>query len=462
MFFERKLYQDLIEWSKSSNQVLYLEGPRQVGKTELLKKLGREQFSICIHFDLRTNGTSDKLEALLETYTDKFGHAGFSEEKAPIWEAVFKELAPIYTNNEQTLVIFDEIQQSPAIYNSIRDIRRSLKSKLAVSGSYLGIAKQSDEYWEPAGDLYYAELASLSFVEFLKANNIWDKYDLIETFDWAKMTDVEQTTCEQVRNLYRIYCQIGGYPESVREWVRSQNIDSCKNITSNLLRALYRESNAYFGDVVGHGLWSRTLERVASHMVTKTGDLDITVAKDEFRNDDSKGLKIRRKDKVNALKWLEDCKIVGIAQVYDELGRVATPGNKSLFFFRDMGIMSQLCEKSTALLPSDLDGMMSENFVYLHLLDMAEKHFMESDVCSFSGSWGQIDFVMHTKERVRLGIEVKHSRGTTKTGDKALADGKIDYLIKVQDTYGSVSGKQATIPIFMLDKLHLNICFQAL
>ena len=74
---------------------------------------------------------------------------------------------------------------------------------------------------------------------------------------------------------------------------------------------------------------------------------------------------------------------------------------------------------------------------------------------SFSGSWGQIDFVMHNKDRYRFGIEVKHSSGTTKTGDKAFKSGNIDYLIRVQDTYGSVSEKQATIPIFMLDKLFI-------
>ena len=40
MFFERDLYAALAEWARKSNQALYLEGPRQVGKTELLKKLG--------------------------------------------------------------------------------------------------------------------------------------------------------------------------------------------------------------------------------------------------------------------------------------------------------------------------------------------------------------------------------------------------------------------------------------
>jgi predicted AAA+ superfamily ATPase len=107
-----------------------------------------------------------------------------------------------------------------------------------------------------------------------------------------------------------------------------------------------------------------------------------------------------------------------------------------------------------SVLPSDLAGMYAENFVYLHLLEETGKLFIEKDVCSFNGVWGQIDFVMHSKERRRYGIEVKYGSGGTKSGDKALANGKIDYLVRVQDTYGSVSDNQATLPIFMLDKLH--------
>jgi len=150
---------------------------------------------------------------------------------------------------------------------------------------------------------------------------------------------------------------------------------------------------------VGTSLWSRTLERVASHMVAKSGDLDTSIAKEDFRGDDSLGTGIKRKDKVNALKWLEDCKIVGMAQVYGELNHVAVVGNKALYYFRDMGIMRQLCESSMAILPSDLDGMAAENFAYLSLMAQPEL-FAETMVHSYSGSLGQIDFVMHTKERV--------------------------------------------------------------
>jgi len=451
VFFERELYDDLIKWVQKSRHALYLEGPRQVGKTELLQKLGREHFKTCVYIDIKRY--AEKFCALMEYHEEKFGRSAFPEEMGPVWEGVFRDFGPTYTNDPDTLVILDEIQESPKVYNSIRYIRRGLKSKLAVSGSYLGITTQNKEYWHSAGDIATFELSSLSFREFIKANGLWDEYDKIQTIDMTNMTEPEQAICEQVRELYKIYCQIGGYPDVVQEWIYSKDIDSSKEVVSRILNSLYNESSSYFGDVVGGSLWAHTLELVASHIVTKSGDLDIKIAKEGFRGDDSKGLEVHRKDKVNALKWLDDCKIVGMVHVYNEIGRVVEPGIKLQFFFRDMGIMAMICGKSRIILPSDFNGMIAENFAYLHLRDSTKTYFDDNSINSFNGSWGQIDFIMHSKDLRRFGIEVKHGSGGTKSGDKALADGKIDYLIRVQDTYGSIQDKQATVPIFMLDKL---------
>ena len=451
MFFERELYPQLISWAQKSRHALYLEGPRQVGKTELLKKLGKEHFDICVYIDVRIDG--DKFESLMDYHMEKFGRSTFPEEMGEVWEGVLREFAPEYINSNRTLVILDEIQESPKIHNEIRYLRRGLKSKLAVSGSYLGITTQSKEYWHAAGDLVHAELASLSFREFLKANGAWDKYDKIITFDLARMTDAEQEICEQVRELYRIYCQIGGYPDVVQEWVISRDVESCKQVVVEILRLLYKESSNYFGEVIGTTLWASTLGRVTEDIVSKSGDLDTKIAKEFFRSEDSQGLSIRRKDKVNALKWLMDCGIIGMVLVYSEMNSTCTLGNKFQFYLRDMGILTRLVVLSTNIPDSNVAGMMAENFTFMQLRNMLEKEFIGANVHTFNGAWGQIDFIMHNRDRRRFGIEVKHGSGNTKSGDKALADGKIDFLIRVQDTYGSIDEKQATIPIFMLDKL---------
>ena len=454
MFFERYIYQTLVKWATDfSDLALYLSGPRQVGKTSILNKLGAEHFETYVYINLRGDEDRIKFEAVYQHHKEKHGYAKQDEAYAPMWEDILKECDPAYTNDKKTLVVIDEIQESTIAYGGIRQIRRGLSSCLAVTGSYLGIISNYKGYNIPAGDLHTAEMSSLTFKEFLKANDIWESYLSIKTFDWAQMTVEEQTICESVRELYHTYCQIGGYPEVVRRWVSSRNIDFCKMLAAELLQAFYGESSAYFGEIVGRTLWMNTLQKVASHMVTKSGDLDITIAKETFRDSSTEGLGVRRKDKINALKWLDECCIIGVVSVYDKLEKVASISNRLLFYFRDMGLLTQLCEASMQVLPSDLAGMYAENFVYLHLLEEAGHLFMEKEVYSFNGTWGQIDFVMHNRERKRYGIEVKFGKGETKSADTALREGKIDFLIRIQDTYGSIQDKQATIPIFMLDKL---------
>jgi len=453
-FFERDIYQNLVKWATDfSDLALYLNGPRQVGKTSILNKLGAEQFETYVYINLRGDEDRTKFETIYQRNKEKHGYAKQDEAYAPMWEDIFKECDPAYTNDKKTLVVIDEIQESTIAYGGIRQIRRGLSSCLAVTGSYLGIISNFKGYNIPAGDLYTVEMSSLTFMEFLKANNVWEGYISIETFDWAQMTEAEQIISESIRELYRVYCQIGGYPEVVRRWVSSKDIGFCKLLTAELLQAFYRESSAYFGEIVGRTLWMSTLQKVAAHMVTKSGDLDITIAKETFRDNNTEGLGVRRRDKINALKWLDECCIIGIVSVYDKLEKVASISNKLLFYFRDMGLLTQLCEASMQILPSDLAGMYAENFVYLHLLEEVGQMFIEKDVHSFKDSRWQIDFVMHDKQRKRYGIEVKFGKGETMSADTALHEGRIDFLIRVQDTYGSISENQATVPIFMLDKM---------
>ena len=65
MFFERERYPDLVKWAQTSRHALYLEGPRQVGKSTILQKLGREHFKNCVYsiFYRKQSKTADLIFA---------------------------------------------------------------------------------------------------------------------------------------------------------------------------------------------------------------------------------------------------------------------------------------------------------------------------------------------------------------------------------------------------------------
>ena len=53
MELRRNIYQKLIEWKKEdSGQVLEIKGARQVGKTYILKKFGRENFRKMVYISM--------------------------------------------------------------------------------------------------------------------------------------------------------------------------------------------------------------------------------------------------------------------------------------------------------------------------------------------------------------------------------------------------------------------------
>ena len=50
---KRKVYDDILEWNKSSeNKVLLIDGPRQVGKSFIIREFGKNNFQNYIEINL--------------------------------------------------------------------------------------------------------------------------------------------------------------------------------------------------------------------------------------------------------------------------------------------------------------------------------------------------------------------------------------------------------------------------
>ena len=54
----------------------------------------------------------------------------------PVYELI-RRTSPDFDDSPDTIVIIDEIQESAAIYNRIREFTRRLKSDFIITGSYL-------------------------------------------------------------------------------------------------------------------------------------------------------------------------------------------------------------------------------------------------------------------------------------------------------------------------------------
>jgi len=163
---KRTIYNKLLSWKAQTRRAtLELSGARQVGKTYIVNKFADEQYAHKIYINmLELSG-----ELFLENYYElkKIMKNG-THIANPIHELI-KLYCPDFQDSKDTIIIIDEIQESPDIYNRIREFTRELNSDFIITGSYLGRILNK-EFKYSAGDMVSLEINTLSFEEFLTAN----------------------------------------------------------------------------------------------------------------------------------------------------------------------------------------------------------------------------------------------------------------------------------------------------
>ena len=430
--FERDIYSHLLKWAESSGQGLFLRGPRQVGKTSILQKLGKEKcFSGTLYIDLRNPEIKEWFDKVngLSTWRERF--IKFARET--------NAHAPIDTNGK-FLVILDEIQESPRMFNSIRDIVREKTLKLAVTGSYLGItefenrySEQGQSYFMPVGDVEVFMMGSLSYKEAVKA---------------AKTIIPELSKKE----IFQRYFNYGGYPEVVKKWCQSKEWSIIKIPLDNIYKMLEAEARRYILEPLTQQTWDRMFISVAQQIIKK-GDI---LQSAEFSEEITYKLRVssiegtHREAKINMMSWMLSCDLLWFGEVTHNLSNLADI-NKKNYFVSDQGLLylalsNSLILSSMPLSKGDISGALAENFVALGIreyrlpLSYAKK------------SSEEIDFLLKETEDVKPdAIEVKFTNGETASSDNALKAGLIRRIIKIQRETDESTEKVIIFPMMDMD-----------
>lgn len=218
---QRKLLQQLLEWKNSEKRLpLLLEGARQVGKTYLLEALfGKVHFKNIIHVNFEKADT--ELLALFE---------GNIEPKRIINYLSLKHNTPISQND--TLVIFDEIQEVPRALTSLKYFAEDAPEYyIAATGSLLGIALHCGTSF-PVGKVNRLRLYPMDLEEFYWAfgmqNQTKEAHKAIENL---RKPLIES----DFRDLFQQYLAVGGMPAAVKEWIESKDISRVEIILKNIL-----------------------------------------------------------------------------------------------------------------------------------------------------------------------------------------------------------------------------------
>ena len=208
MELRRNIYKKLLAWKKeNTGRVLELQGARQVGKTYILKKFGKENFSKMVYINMAETTGKHFLQCVSIAME---WEPGKPMEETPIRKAL-ELYDETFKDNKDTVVIIDEIQESAEIYNQIRTLAREFQAYVIVTGSYLGRTIEPD-FFLPAGDMDHMVMESMTFDEFLDVfdeRELYEKIDLYgkgRTEDYKKLMEYYEIYQKIIDGNYKIHC----------------------------------------------------------------------------------------------------------------------------------------------------------------------------------------------------------------------------------------------------------------
>lgn len=452
MYLKRKIYKKLLSWKEESNLTLEVTGARQVGKTYIIRKFAEENFAGVVYINMLEASGQEFLDCIQAA---KAWKPGTERPVQPLHKAL-SLYESAFRDTEETVVIIDEIQESPDVYNLIREFTRNFICRFIVTGSYLGRTLNT-EFKLSAGDLKSLRIETLDFEEFTEAFGMHEAYGEMELYGTANPEEFNKLS-----ELFSLYTEIGGYPAVVTEYLETKSKEKSMEKLEDVIHLFCTESTRYFDDILDTAAYDNIFCCVARILAREKKGLD----RDNF-NESLQKLVVHEYDSNisksvcnRAIMWLQSAGILDFAgkvsecKIMDFKGRCRcyfTDLGLTYYFFRRIGVTS-----------SDIQGMLHENFVFLELRRRAErlKEIALETPAFATYKGGEIDFFVKSllgKESIYV-LEVKSGKNAAPTGQKALEDGKADYLLLLKgNTQGGQAGKVLTIPVFLFQKFEFTL-----
>ena len=221
---ERILMEKLVEWKDSKNRKpLILHGARQVGKTWLMKEFGKRYFKKSVYISFDNN------PRMKEVFEQDF-------DVRRIISALKIEAGGAFPA-EDTLLIFDEIQEEPKAMASLKYFcENAPEYYIVAAGSLLGMALHEGTSF-PVGKVDFLSLHPLNYYEFLLAFGENELAELLKSGDFSMINAFSG----KYRDYLCKYIYVGGLPEAVKSYAESDDVAEVRKIQKNLL--LYYEND---------------------------------------------------------------------------------------------------------------------------------------------------------------------------------------------------------------------------
>ena len=216
---ERELFTKLERWmNKKNRKPLIIQGARQVGKTWIMKEFGSRFYENTVYINFDNN------KAMKDVFDLDF-------DLKRILSAIKIEYGKSF-QAENTLIIFDEIQEAPKALASLKYFYENAPQySIIAAGSLLGVALHQGTSF-PVGKVDFLKLCPMSFNEFILAVGEKGLHEALRSQDY----ELINAYAGKYTDLLKKYYYVGGMPEVVQTYIDSDDLFEVREIQNNLLQ----------------------------------------------------------------------------------------------------------------------------------------------------------------------------------------------------------------------------------
>lgn len=394
-YLKRKVDNYLLNWKTDPNKKpLIIKGSRQVGKTESITRFGHLNYKSIIYI----NFVEEPNYKMITT-------DGYKAQD------IIRNISRIDPSKQfienDTLIIFDELQDFPDIATSLKFFKIDGRFDVICSGSLLGINYQSIESNSVGYKTDY-EMFSLDFEEFLWAKG-YDESTIQEMLEhMIQLKSFNEIEMSIYSSLFLDFCILGGMPAVVREYIEKGTFEGSIDIQKQLV-ADYKEDIRKYAD----GIDQTRITNVFNH-------IPVQLAKDNKKFQITKvASNARFRDYRGCIEWLKDAGIINICYCM-QFPELPLKGNydesKYKIYFADSGLLVAMLDdeaQENLRVNKNLGvykGALYENIVGEALVKAGyDLYYYKKD-----NSTLEQDFFVRNKENL-IPVEVKATNGTARS-----------------------------------------------
>lgn len=417
---EREILKKLIKWKEYPfRKLLVMTGIRHVGKTWTLKEFGSQNYDYTAYFNFKEN----------ENYRQFFENTNdINRIIQNLIMASGQRIEP-----EQTLIIFDDIQDSPEVIGSLKNFFDSGKEYHIVCA---GNISDTQRKLFPEDAVEFVELFPMNFKEFLRANGDGNLATFLESINILE--PISDAFYNPLLEKLKMYLITGGMPQSVLMWTRDRNIQAMDDALKNIIETAESDfvkmaagKDAPKMNLIWHSIPSQ-LSKV-NNKFTYSG------VKEGARAREYEG----------AFNNLMD---IGLLRKLDKID-----GGGFKAYLPDVGILRKMAQfTSTAFgegdrLFTDFNGALAENYILEALIPQYENM---PTYWSCNNPFHKVEFIVELDNEV-VPIEVSgktggHSKNLKKY--RELSPDKTPLIVRFSLDNLMLDRDKLNVPLFMADE----------